>query len=266
MKKRLGTILLAGLLTSIVLPAYSQGSKSDVKKNDNKKTMTWTTSSSEARALAGKGAEHLMNVELAEAYENLTDAVKIDPDFTVALVFLNNLTSGDLSKMYAQKAMKSSINKTEGEKMFASLTDEKMTADERRAVWEKLYKMFPDGSMIGHYYTITRATPEERFNAAQEYINKFPKEAAMHNTLAYYYMQDKKDMTQAKAHFDKYIAMYPEGCNPYDSMGEYYLNNGDKENAEKYYKLALQKYPFNNSSLNALEKLNTAKQEKSAAN
>ncbi len=38
-------------------------------------------------------------------------------------------------------------------------------------------------------------------------------------------------------------------------MGEYYLNTGDMENSKKYYSMALEKYPFNSSSIAALQKM-----------
>ena len=41
--------------------------------------------------------------------------------------------------------------------------------------------------------------------------------------MAYLILQVKKDTATAKPYFEKYIAMYPDGCNPYDSMGEFYL-------------------------------------------
>ena len=31
--------------------------------------------------------------------------------------------------------------------------------------------------------------------------------------------------------FEEYIELYPNGYNPYDSMGEFYYNEGDLENA-----------------------------------
>jgi len=225
------------------------------KKDTNLKTMTWTTKSEAAKELAIEGSKHIMNVELEQGYQKFSNALKIDPDFTVALVFMSNLARGEARKVYSEKAIKSAINKTEGEKLFASLADSSGTQETRRETWSKLHSMFPDGAMIGHYYVVTRATPEERFTAAENYIKQFPDNAAMYNTMAYYYLQDKKDPVTAKKYFDKYLALYPEGTNPYDSMGEYYLLSGDKENAKKYYKMAVEKYPFYNSSVNALDKM-----------
>jgi len=65
-----------------------------------------------------------MNAEFAQAYNDFSAAVKLDPDFTVALAFLTNLTTGETQKMYAKKTLASAGNKTDGEKLFTvDLTD-----------------------------------------------------------------------------------------------------------------------------------------------
>jgi tetratricopeptide (TPR) repeat protein len=225
--------------------------------------MTWTTKSDAAKDLVAKGTNHMMNAEFEQAYHDFSEAVKLDPDFTIALAFMSNLSAGQTKKDYAQKTLTSAANKTEGEKLFASLIDEKGTQQTRSDTWAKLHTMFPDGAMIGHFYVITRAKPEESLAAAEEYVKKFPDQPGMYNNLAYGYLQIKKDTAMAKQYFEKYIAMYPEGANPYDSMGEFYLDTGDTANAEKYYKLALEKYPFTNSSVNALQKIADSKKKDS---
>ncbi|MDB5200496.1 MAG: tetratricopeptide repeat protein [Chitinophagaceae bacterium] len=257
MRKIIVSILSMLFLTAIAIPSFSQ-------KKSEAKTMTWTSSSKEAKELAQTGAGRLMNAEFALAYQDFLAAVKLDPDFTVALTFLSNLTTGATQKSYAQRALKSSANKTEGEKLFASIADEKNTRESRREIWSKLHTMFPDGSMIGHFYVVTRATPDEQFAAAQDYIKKFPNAAAMYNNLAYYYLNEKKDNVKAKENFEKYISLYPEGYNPYDSMGEFYLLTGDMENSKKYYSLSLEKYPFNESSITALQKMEDDKKKMEA--
>jgi len=223
--------------------------------------MTWTTKFKAAKDLASGGADHFMNAEFAQAYNDFSAAVKLDPDFTVALAFLTNLTKGETQKMYAKKTLETAGNKTEGEKLFASLTDEKNKRAERADIVAKLHTMFPDAAMIGNLYIQTRATPEEGWAAAQEYLKKFPDEPSIYNTMGYYNLQVKKDTAAAKQYFEKYITMYPDGCNPYDSMGEFYLDIGDTANAEKYYKMALEKYPFNISSVEALEKIDAGKKK-----
>ncbi|MEO6869785.1 MAG: tetratricopeptide repeat protein [Ginsengibacter sp.] len=217
--------------------------------------MSWTTNSKEASKQAGIGITHLMNVEFPQAYEAFSNAVKLDPNFTPPLVLLANMSVGATRKAIADRALKSAENKTEGEKLFASLVEAKdrATAGETLA---KLHQMFPDGSLIAWYYSQTRATDDERFQSAENNLKKFPDNPAFYNTMAYLYMQTKKDNTKAKEYFDKYLAMYPDGDNPYNSMGEYYLNVGDTTNSKKYYMMSLEKYPFNSSSIEALQKLN----------
>ncbi len=224
-----------------------------------KKTMTWTTKSDQAKELAGKGAFHMMNIEFAQAYDKFLQALELDPDFTVVLTLMTNLTSGNTRKSYSERAMASATGKTAGEQLFVTLAKPDNTNADNQKIWADLYAMFPDGSFIGFLYVITRAAPEEQFTAAQEYLAKFPDQPSIHNILGYGYMQVKKDNASAKEHFEKYVQLYPDGCNPYDSYGEYYFNTGDMENAEKYYRMALEKYPFNSSSIDKLKEIKAAK-------
>jgi tetratricopeptide (TPR) repeat protein len=254
MRKMLTALTILLFCTLVMHNGYAQ--KKDSKQTAQAKTMTWTTKSEAAKKLAQEASEDFMNIERPQAYEKFKKALELDPNFTVALVFMTNLTEGEVRKSYENKALKSAENKTEGEKLFASLVKEDMTPEARRDIWEKLHNMFPDGAMLNSFYVITRATPEERFKAAQDFIEKFPDKAWMYNTIAYYYMLDKKDMAKAKECFDKYIKLYPNGYNPYDSMGEYYMTAGDMGNAKKYYTMAVEKYPFSNSSVEALQKIN----------
>lgn len=252
---------LAGILLAllIVQPGIAQKKDSkqvSSKKSSQLKTMTWTTQSDAAKKLASEGADYFMNIEFPQAYEKFKQALELDPDFTIPLVFMANLTQGDVKKEYEKRAVKSVEHKTEGEKLFATLVKEGATEEINRGVWETLHNMFPDGAMINNFYVVTRATAEERFKAAQDYIEKFPNNPWMYNTIAYYYMLDKKDMDKAKECFEKYIQLYPDGYNPYDSMGEYYMTAGDMANSKKYYTMAVERYPFSTSSVEALKKIN----------
>jgi Tfp pilus assembly protein PilF len=257
---------LVALLPALLLsaPAFAQKDVVQAKSTEAKKTMTWTSKSAKAKELASKAADHYMNAEFEAAHAGFAKALELDPDFTIALAYMANLTKGEVKKAYVQKTLKSAANKTEGEKLFASLVEPELDAAKRRDIIAQLRLLYPDGGMINTMYVNTRETPEERFEAAQEFLKRFPDKAWIHNSIAYMYLLDKKDNDMAKKHFEKYIEMYPQGYNPYDSMGEYYLTIGDNVNAEKYYTLALEKSPFCHSSLAAMEKINEAKKKKSA--
>lgn len=248
MKKKLIVVLSMMAFSLLTLTAEAQ----TLSKDTQKKTMTWTTTSEKASELCGEGVNLFFNIEFARSYEKMNAALSQDPNHTVALVFMTNLTQGELQKKYRERLAKSLTGKTEGEKLFASTEAEGNTPEKNREIFAKLYKMFPDGNMLGANYVFTRANPDEQFQACVEYNKKFPKEAWVYNTMGYYYMQTKNDMVKAKEYFQKYIDANPDGCNPYDSMAEYYYNNGDMENSTKYYRMALDKYPFNNSSINKL--------------
>lgn len=228
-------------------------------------TMTWTTKSEKAKELALKAGTYMKNFETAQAYDLFSQALQLDPDFTVALYFMANLSFGETKKYYSDKALKSSANKTEGEKLFVSTLKAENTPESNRQTWEKLHNMFPEGTIINLYYVLTRATTAEQFKAGEEYLKKFPEEPTIYNMMGYMHIQDKKDTVAAKAFFEKYIKLYPEGCNPYDSMGEYYFIIGDMANSEKYYKMALEKYPFNSSSIDKLKEIKASK-DKAKAN
>ncbi|MCS5615147.1 MAG: nuclear transport factor 2 family protein, partial [Candidatus Marinimicrobia bacterium] len=70
---------------------------------------------------------------------------------------------------------------------------------------------------------------------------------------------------KAKNYFDQYIKAYPDGYNPYDSMGDYYSSEKDYENALSYYQKSLDRYPANRSSINNIREINDLKADKEAA-
>lgn len=201
----------------------------------------------------------MMNIEFAQAYANYQRALELDPDFTNVLTMMAFLSKGEEKKKFAERAMASTKNKTAGEQLFVKLVNPENKQADNQKIWADLHEMFPDGGFIGFYYAISRPTRAEQFVAAKAYEKQFPESAPIHNILGYMYMQEKKDTATAKKYFEKYIQLYPEGSNPYDSYAEYFFVTGDMDNAEKYYALALEKYPFNSSSLEKMKEINTVK-------
>jgi cytochrome c-type biogenesis protein CcmH/NrfG len=52
------------------------------------------------------------------------------------------------------------------------------------------------------------------------------------------------------------VEEYPESYNAYDSLGEAYMNNGEKDPAIKNYQKSLQLNPKNVNAVEMLKKLN----------
>ena len=59
-----------------------------------------------------------------------------------------------------------------------------------------------------------------------------------------------------KEYFEKYIETYPNGHNPYDSMGEFYFNEGDMEKAKSFYLKAIEMYPSVSNAKEMVRKIN----------
>ncbi len=64
------------------------------------------------------------------------------------------------------------------------------------------------------------------------------------NLLGYIYMAQNK-MNEAQKVFEENIEKYPNNWNVYDSMGEFYLNVGNKEKGKEFYSKALKMAPQN---------------------
>jgi tetratricopeptide (TPR) repeat protein len=79
------------------------------------------------------------------------------------------------------------------------------------------------------------------------------------NTLGYGFMRQKK-MPEAIAVFKVNVELYPNSWNTYDSLGEAYMNNGDKELAMENYKKSLALNSNNTGGAAALKKLEAEKQ------
>lgn len=77
---------------------------------------------------------------------------------------------------------------------------------------------------------------------------------AILNNLGYYLM-GKKKMTEAIEIFKLNVAAYPKSFNVYDSLGEAYMKNGDKDLAIKNYEKSVELNPDNTGGVEALKKL-----------
>ena len=74
------------------------------------------------------------------------------------------------------------------------------------------------------------------------------------NTLGYDLMQEGK-LKEALAVFNLNVESYPQSSNVYDSRGEAYLKNGDKELAIKDYKKSVELNPRNTNGVDVLKTL-----------
>lgn len=74
------------------------------------------------------------------------------------------------------------------------------------------------------------------------------------NNLGYTLMRQNK-LREAIAVFKVNVELYPNSWNVYDSLGEAYMTNGDKDLAITNYKKSLELNPKNNGGAQMLKKL-----------
>ena len=74
------------------------------------------------------------------------------------------------------------------------------------------------------------------------------------NNLGYIFLRRKK-LTEAIEIFKLNVEAFPESSNTYDSLGEGYMKNGNKELAIENYKKSLELDPNNTNAVNMLKKL-----------
>lgn len=79
------------------------------------------------------------------------------------------------------------------------------------------------------------------------------------NTLGYQLLRSGR-VEEAIAIFKLNVEMFPEAFNPYDSLGEAFMVNGDKELAIKNYAKSLALNPKNTNAIEMLQRINAASQ------
>ena len=70
-----------------------------------------------------------------------------------------------------------------------------------------------------------------------------------------YSLLEQKNIAAAIAVFKANVELYPQSSNVYDSLGEAYMANGEKELAVANYKKSLELNPQNGNAVEMLKKL-----------
>jgi len=221
----------------------------------------WMGEDEIANAMVAAGIDHAMNIEFEKAYTFMDAAVKKDPTLFAPHKLLANWSQGDKRAYHKEQAKKLVEGKNEVSQLYVSLLDikwkdnEEAARKQRKEIWKKMHELAHDGRFVHFRYAMSIEDENARIAELEKLAAKNEASGSstghIHNILGYaYYGKGNKD--KAKAHFEKYVELRPDGYNSYDSMAEFYMNEGDNEKAMKYYKKALMNYP---AAQNAKEKL-----------
>jgi CubicO group peptidase (beta-lactamase class C family) len=109
----------------------------------------------------------------------------------------------------------------------------------------------------------TAGNIEKAFDAYRRIKKDDPDNAAIAeariNGFGYGFLRAKK-LPEAIAYFKLNVEFYPQSYNVYDSLGDAYMANGDKELAIANYKKSLELNPGNTNAIQALKKLSSGSQ------
>ncbi|MFO7934503.1 MAG: hypothetical protein R6U78_10515 [Bacteroidales bacterium] len=202
-----------------------------------------TTDSEEALELYQKATSAMEDVYVAKATDLLDQALEEDPDFFMAaynLATLNLYFGNEVEfQRYAEKAMASETNLSEGEEIMRTML-EKLMEDADADVTDlgnQLVEMYPEDPVAYSQLAFAQIMANDYEGVVNTYMDALEvaeDSASIYNMMGYAYMELGR-MDQARSVFDRYIEMEPGLPNPYDSRGDYYMRIEDYEKAYENY-------------------------------
>ncbi len=182
------------------------------------------------------------NVRMSLARQEIDRALEADPDFFMAHAFMIQvLASKEDKPALIERALAIDTRGfTKAEKIVRRYLEDLKENPKAMPtkMTEALVKAYPRTPEAYEWAYLHAAYTEKNLDAAFKYarqmVDLLPDYAPVHNNLGYFHLQ-REEMEEAKASFEKYIALAPDEANAYDSMGEFYMINGDYTSSAKYY-------------------------------
>lgn len=207
-----------------------------------------SSKSEEAKAAYAEGLAHGERVIMRDFFAQMEKAYELDDRFffAVALPSLHHRTFGntELADQMRDKALAIKPKGfTPAEKLVRKMlqTAKDSPGAKLAPIGAELVAAYPDNPQAHEMAMMMSFMADQDTDGALQYAERLvelrPDYAGAQNMLGYIYMA-REDMPQAKAHFDKYLAMAPQDANAYDSMAEYYLNAGDYAQSARMYERA----------------------------
>ena len=215
----------------------------EMMASEDAKVMQWTSESDEAKSAFNSGMWQLYNLEWEQANESFSNAIEIDESFALAYAmrarthfFMENQSSAaeDL-----EVAVSMSLNATAEEKkmILALYNDNELGTRSFNQVVERLVSKYPDGSFLRFesiFATMSDIGPDMILRRGKELYSMNPNFTPALNIMGYAYMQ-KDEMGSAKDVLQEQVRRQAGKANPYDSLGDYYLEVNDNKMALKYF-------------------------------
>ena len=207
-----------------------------------------TSDSPLALQLYNQGVQDLVSVKISEANDNFIKAVELDPEFMMAnaMVAIENLFTNNpvQFKAYANRAVNSKAPLNESEKLVQQAI--KVLIDDPQAdltpYGQELVSQNPK-SYLAHQMLVTfqqmNRDPDGVLKTCEAMRSLTDKPGPVYNIMGYAYMATNQ-MEKARESFEKYLSEEPDNANAYDSMGDYYAQSQDFDQARQSYLKAYQ--------------------------
>ena len=206
----------------------------------------YSTTSSEAAKQMNSGLRYQDNLAQHLARESFQKAVDLDPEFAIAYYSLAQMHRDAVKRNAIVKKGKQFVSKAnESEKiLIGNMAKDSWWGGEGGVDWseeiERYNKLFPKEIRYINYLG-NMANFDGDDKKAEAYYKQslsIKENSDALNSLGYLYSRQGK-MEEAKDAFERQINVSPDLANPYDSMGDYYLEKKDNKNAKEYFQKAL---------------------------
>jgi len=242
--KRAGLIAVALVASAMFTPRLKAGEEPDAKNADKQHTLPVTSASAAARRYFENGMVQYENHRWNFALEDWHQAVKLDPDFAQAHVWIAMTTVDPAEESKHRELAKASMeHATPAEQLLvrwmAGIHENNYVAG--IAAMNDLLAQYPQDKRLnflcGYWlYKLDQYDLAEKLT--QRALVEDPRYATAYNQMGYIYSR-RGDYQKAIEAESKYVELLPNEPNPHDSYGEMLRLSGRFEDALEQYHIAL---------------------------
>jgi non-specific serine/threonine protein kinase len=228
------------------------GITEDREKSEGKSIAEVTTASMEAYRYFLRGRDSYERLYNEESRRYLEKAVRLDPDFAVAHLYLawihDRLRDNKARNAAFEKAKALADRATEKERLYieaAYARTIEQDARKRFQILGKIARKYPAEKRVHQRLASHYRGKRQYYQAVEEYkkvLELDPNYGWALNELAYMYT-DVEEFDRAAEYFRRYAEISPGDANPVDSMGELYFRMGRLDEAIDQYREALEIKP-----------------------
>jgi tetratricopeptide (TPR) repeat protein len=206
-----------------------------------------TSKSPEAIEHFRKGRDFLDNLRNPEAAQELDQALKLDPDFALALALRGGTTPGADGVKDLEQANEKAAAASKPEQLLiaALLAGRRSEFTKSQEQWTQLTQAVPN-DWRAHMGRGTQLFVLQKFGEALQELNKAvalnPNAGPAYNMIGYAHLNQGEAAPAIEA-LQKYATLSPNEPNPQDSLGEALMAGGQFAEAEAAFQKALSLSP-----------------------